>query len=155
MPSIQKKICLLGDFAVGKTSLIRRYVEGRFEDKYLSTIGTKISRKTVALPTDTEIIDMTMLIWDLAGGEKFDRMTGSYYRGAAGAVIVCDLPRPETLDSIIRYAQDFLGINTNAPLVIVGNKAVLAEQRLISTEELIIAARPWQPPRLRRGRRFR
>ena len=50
MSVMQKKVCLLGDFAVGKTSLVRRYVEGRFDDKYLSTIGVKISRKTLSKP---------------------------------------------------------------------------------------------------------
>ncbi|MBK8429800.1 MAG: hypothetical protein IPL28_00260 [Chloroflexi bacterium] len=64
MNTIQKKVCLLGDFAVGKTSLVRRFVEGRFDDRYLSTIGVKISRKTI---TRAEYI-LNLLVWDLGRG---------------------------------------------------------------------------------------
>jgi len=133
MASLQKKICLLGDYAVGKTSLIRQFVEGKFEDKYLSTIGTKISRKKINVSNATQL---TMLIWDLAGGEKFDHMMRNYYRGAAGAIIVCDLTRPDTLSALLKYAQDFWGINAQTPLVIVGNKVDLVDQRMITDEDL-------------------
>lgn len=132
MPSVQKKICLLGDFAVGKTSLIRRFIEGIFEDKYLSTIGTKISRKVLTVQDKT----LTLLIWDLAGGEKFSRIMNSYYRGAAGAILVCDLTRTETLPILSRYAEDFWRVNRKAPLIIVGNKVDLVDQRAISDADL-------------------
>ena len=136
MPSVQKKICLLGDFAVGKTSLIRRFTEGIFEDRYLSTIGTKISRKVLSVQDTT----ITLLIWDLAGGEKFSRVMNSYYRGASGAILVCDLTRKETLSILVRYAEDFWSLNPQTPLVVVGNKVDLVEQRAISTPELTAVA---------------
>jgi small GTP-binding protein len=132
MPTIQKKVCLLGDFAVGKTSLIRRFIEGIFEDKYLSTIGTKVDRKNITL----DQVNLTMMIWDLAGGEKFGPMMSSYYRGASGAVLVCDLTRTETLQRLVAYAQDFWGVNPNTPLVIVGNKVDLVELRAITDDAL-------------------
>ena len=132
MPSVQKKICLLGDFAVGKTSLIRRFTEGIFEDKYLSTIGTKISRKILPIRNTT----LTLLIWDLAGGEEFSRVMHSYYRGASGAILVCDLTRKETLPILTRYAEDFRSINPHTPLVVVGNKVDLLEQQAIPPSEL-------------------
>ena len=132
MPSVQKKICLLGDFAVGKTSLIRRFIEGIFEDKYLSTIGTKISRKVITIQDYT----LTLLIWDLAGSEKFSRMMHSYYRGASGAILVCDLTRIETLTTLAGYAEDFWRLNAGTPLVVVGNKVDLVEQRTISDKDL-------------------
>ena len=91
MAIIQKKICLLGEFAVGKTSLIRRYVEDKFSDKYLSSIGVKVSRKNVELGDDT----VKLLIWDLAGGEDYTQ--SSYLMGAAGALLVCDVTRADTL----------------------------------------------------------
>ena len=72
MHTVQKKVCLLGDFAVGKTSLIRRFVEGRFDDRYLSTIGVKISRKTVTRADHL----LNLLIWDLAGGDEEVLMVG-------------------------------------------------------------------------------
>ncbi|MDM8526812.1 Rab family GTPase [Anaerolineales bacterium HSG24] len=144
MSSLQKKVCLLGEFAVGKTSLVRRFIEGVFEDKYLSTIGTKVSRKKFQFSKGTQNIGLTMLIWDLAGGEKFDRMMRNYYRGSAGAIIVCDLTRPETTQALERYAQDFWSINANAPLVVVGNKADLVDERRVSDEELAVAAKKCQ-----------
>ncbi len=132
MASIQKKVCLLGDFAVGKTSLVRRFVEGIFEDKYLSTIGAKIDRKEMSI----HHASLTLLIWDLAGGEKFNRVVHSYYRGAAGAILVCDVTRLETLGSLEHYAHDFRSVNPGAPFVIVGNKTDLADERRISDTEL-------------------
>ena len=73
MVTLSKKVCLLGDFAVGKTSLVRRFVYDLFDDKYVSTIGVKVSRKTVILTRDDDIVDLTMMLWDLAGGEEFAR----------------------------------------------------------------------------------
>ena len=136
MPSIQKKICLLGDFAVGKTSLVRRFVQGIFEDKYLSTVGVKVDRKSLLISTEAQTVELTMLVWDLAGGEKFDHVMNSYYRGSAGAVLVCDLTRTETLPVLTQYARDFWSINPHTPLLIVGNKVDLAEQRAIPDANL-------------------
>lgn len=121
MQLIQKKICLLGDFAVGKTSLVRRYVEGSFSDQYLSTIGVKISRKILA----RESYQLNLMIWDLAGGEHFSGHDRNYLRGAAGAVLVCDLTRPETLPILHSYAKQMRETNPNASMVIAGNKSDL------------------------------
>ena len=132
MLSIQKKICLLGDFAVGKTSLVRRFVEGVFEDKYLSTIGARVSRKVLAVCG----VPLTLLVWDLAGEEKFAGVMNSYYRGAAGGIIVCDLTRADTFPSLMNQAQAFWRVNPQAPLGVAGNKVDLLEQRVITDAEL-------------------
>ena len=143
MSSIQKKICLLGDFAVGKTSLVRRFIEDIFEDKYLSTIGVKVSRKVVTVQGRS----VALLVWDIAGDEKFTRVMRSYYRGAAGAILVCDLTRVETLPSLKEYVQTFWQINPQTPVVVVGNKSDLREQCVIAGTALAdIAAQldaPW------------
>ncbi len=146
MTVIQKKVCLLGDFAVGKSSLVRRFVEGIFEDKYLSTIGAKVDRKIVSLQTESQATNLTLLLWDLAGGEKFDRVMSSYYRGAAGAVLVCDLTRPETLQAMVNYTRDFWSVNPRTPIVIVGNKVDLVEKRAITDDELAAVAGRYQLP---------
>lgn len=143
---LNKKICLLGDFAVGKTSLIRRFVYDKFDDSYLSTIGVKISRKALNLTVAGKPLALNMLIWDLAGGEEFSSAMLNYYRGAAGAIIVCDLTRELTLDKMREYARTFLEVNTAAPLVFVGNKVDLAEERVISDEDLALAAQPHNAP---------
>lgn len=129
---VQKKICLLGDFAVGKTSLIRRFVEGRFDDRYLSTIGVKISRKSMALAD----FNLNLLIWDLAGGDDFSKSGASYLRGAVAALIVCDLTRPDSLAGYQFYTSQMRQINPDAALLFAGNKADLTEERAISNEEI-------------------
>lgn len=136
MSAIQKKVCLLGDFAVGKTSLIRRYVEGRFEDKYLSTIGVKISRKVVQRPDH----DLNLLIWDLAGGDDIDQLSRRYLLGAVGALLVCDLTRPETLGIIEKYARIMREVNRDSALVLACNKVDLEAERAIDDEALAAAA---------------
>ena len=132
--TIQKKICLLGDFAVGKTSLVRQFVEGKFDDRYLSTIGVKISRKAISRPYGM----LNLLVWDLAGNNGFDKMAeSSYLKGAAGALIVCDLTRRETLNAFERYARQMLAVNQNISLVFVANKVDLADERVISDADLL------------------
>lgn len=133
---VQKKICLLGDFAVGKTSLMRRYVEGRFDDKYLSTIGVKISRKTIF----RDYGQLNLLIWDMTGGDDIGTQArASYLRGAAGALVVCDLTRRETLTIFERYASQMRALNPSTPLVLVGNKVDLAAERVIMDTDLQLA----------------
>jgi len=131
MNVIQKKICLLGEFAVGKTSLVRRFVEGRFDDKYLSTIGVKISRRSLTRTYGT----LNLLVWDLAGGDEFSSQS-SYLRGTAGALIVCDLTRRETLGAFARYTQQVRAIVATTPLVFVGNKVDLVNERALSDADL-------------------
>lgn len=136
MISLSKKVCLLGDFAVGKTSLVRRFVYNLFEDKYFSTIGVKVSRKVVAVPRGDEIIELTLMLWDLAGSEEFDDVRISYMRGATGAVAVCDLTRPETLASLTDYAQTLRRVSPQAQLILAANKVDLADQAGASAEQI-------------------
>lgn len=142
MRMIQKKVCLLGDFAVGKTSLIRRFVEGRFDDKYLTTVGVVVSRKTVEYSDKT----VNLLIWDLAGGRDF-RQSG-YLIGVAGALIVCDLTRVSTLSSYYENADQLRQFNPEVKLVLLANKSDLIDERAIPEEQLITWARELESPLL-------
>jgi len=143
MSAVQKKVCLLGDFAVGKTSLVRRYVEGRFDEKYLSTIGVKISRKVLQRPDH----ELNLLIWDLAGGDDIDQLSRRYLLGAVGALLVCDLTRPETLDILGQYIGVMHEVNRNSVLILAGNKADLEEELGLGEEQLAAGAErlglPW------------
>ncbi len=127
MSVITKKICLLGDFSVGKTSLIRRFVEGKFSDNYLSTVGVKISRKSLIIRKKTKLSEVHLLVWDLEGHTKFKSITTSYLKGSSGAIIVADLTRPDTLNSLDKHIELFLAINPNATIVIALNKADLIQ----------------------------
>lgn len=116
---IQKKICLLGGFAVGKTSLIRRFVTGMFSELYQTTIGVSIEKKTLIVDDR----NVTLMIWDLYGEDDFQNMRESYLRGSSGYILVADGMRQSTLDTaeaLHRLAQSTLG---PVPFVLMVNKA--------------------------------
>lgn len=142
MMKYSKKICLVGEFSVGKTSLVRRFVTGRFDDSYLSTIGAKVSRKTV----ETERSTFDFYIWDLAGGKDFEHVMESYYSGAAGALIVCDLTRHETLSALTRFAELLRAQNPAIELVFVGNKVDLEADQQIDEASMRDAAERFLAP---------
>mgnify|MGYP003676241088 CR=1 FL=1 len=100
---LQRKVCLIGSFAVGKTSLLQRFVYSRFSDKYLTTVGVKIDRKIV--PTSRGSV--SLILWDLAGEDEFQSLQTSYLRGGAGFVVVIDCTRNETLQQA-RTHLDYL-----------------------------------------------
>lgn len=89
---IQKKVCLLGASGVGKTSLVRQYVEGIFSDKYLTSIGVKIDKKTV----DVDGGMVQLMLWDIEGVDCYAGFNPRYLRGAASAIIVVDHTRPQS-----------------------------------------------------------
>ena len=130
---IQKKICMLGDFSVGKTSLVKRFVSGIYDDAYLSTIGVTLSRKPISL---SDSVAVNLIIWDLAGGDEFTGIQANYLIGAAGALLVCDLTRPSTLQTAEKYAEVILTINPNAQLILLGNKADLVQESILTTQDL-------------------
>ena len=126
---IKKKVCMLGAFAAGKTSLVQRYVTGVFSEKYLTTIGVKIDKKTVELNGQK----IELLLWDIHGEDKFQKVQSSYLRGAAGYFLVVDGSRRDTLETahILRYrAEEAIG---NVPFIIVVNKADLKIEWEIDT----------------------
>jgi small GTP-binding protein len=137
---LTKKVCLLGDFSVGKTSLVRRFVEGCFDERYLSTIGAKVDRKVLKVPTPEGELILTLMLWDLAGGPGVGPVAPSYYRGASGAVIACDLTRPETAAGVLRYAEGFLAANPSAALVLAANKLDLVDRPCLAEDDLAAVA---------------
>ncbi len=130
MGVLKQKICLLDTFAVGKTSLVQRFVNDRFGDKYLTTIG--ISKKLMPPVHGGQAgsaAQHEFLIWDVAGLEKFDPVALNYFRGASGALAIADLTRPETVDQLAIIGNKFLSVNPRAALVIIGNKLDLIKDR--------------------------
>ncbi len=120
---IQKKICMLGAFAVGKTSLVKQYVSGIFSEKYHTTVGVKIDKKVLEVAGNP----MTLILWDLHGEDEFQKIRASYLRGSSGYLLVVDGTRLKTLEvveQLHRMAQEILG---EVPFVLVINKADLRD----------------------------
>ncbi len=118
---IRKKISMLGAFAAGKTSLVRRFVDGLFSEKYHTTVGVKIDRKDVQLDGET----VTLLLWDLAGEDEFQRVRLSYLRGSAGLLFVVDGTRRGTLDQVKQLRQQAEDTVGAVPAVVALNKSDL------------------------------
>lgn len=134
---IKKKICMLGTLAVGKTSLVRRFVSNTFSDKYLSTIGVKIEQRELTLNSE----DLTLVLWDLHGDDQFKRLETSYLRGASGYFLVGDVTRKdsfEALKEIHLRAREALG---EVPYVVLLNKVDLlgAGEELVGKDYSLIA----------------
>lgn len=129
MAIISKKICTIGDFSVGKTSLIRRFVEGKFSDRYLSTVGVKISRKPLEVTRPTgENTSVQLLIWDLEGHTKFKSIAPSYLQGSSGAFFVADVTRLETIERLGEHLDLFFSVNPKGVAIAGLNKSDLLEK---------------------------
>lgn len=124
------KLCLLGDGAVGKTSLVRRFVFDVFDDKYLMSFGTKVSKKSLMVGE----VNLDLMIWDILGQKSQESLHAAYYRGAAGALAVCDFTRPETMKNLRGWLDSFRSVAGDMPVMILGNKADL--ERTFTTAEL-------------------
>jgi small GTP-binding protein len=125
--TVMKKICMLGDPAVGKTSLVARFVFSLFDDKYIETIGAKVTKRTMALehlPTKQRF-RLKLMIWDIAGQKTLDFIKPTYYRDAEGALLVADLTRKETLTNVSRWASSIRDVCGPIPVVIMVNKSDL------------------------------
>lgn len=129
---IQKKICLLGASSVGKTSLVKQFVEGIFNEKYLTTIGVKIDKKMVSV----ENKQVQLMIWDIEGNDRYNAFQERYLRGAAGYIIVVDQTRVSSLSEgldIHTLARQV----THCPAILAINKNDLAETWRLDDNENI------------------
>jgi small GTP-binding protein len=121
---IQKKICMVGVFGTGKTSLVQRFVHSLFTDKYHSTVGVKIDRKSV----DLDGTAVNLVLWDLAGRDDSEDISTSYLRGAAGIFYVVDGTRRETFDQILEIKEIVQGAIGVVPSMVALNKKDLVDE---------------------------
>lgn len=129
---IQKKICLLGSFSVGKTSLIQRYVNSMFSEKYLTTVGVKIDKKEIMLGDE----HLNLMIWDIAGEDAFSSIRPAHLRGLSGYVIVIDGTRQQSFDvamSVHQMVQKNMG---ELPVVFALNKSDLKDQWILGRDHV-------------------
>jgi small GTP-binding protein len=125
MKEIIRKVCILGNPSVGKTSLVRRYVLDIFDDKYIPSIGMKATKKKILLKDGS--VSLTLMIWDILGS-KTSRFDSVYYKGVEGAIVVCDITRKDTMESIPKWVSGLFDITSEIPVVLIANKVDLKEK---------------------------
>ena len=130
---ISKKVILTGSFGVGKTSLFNQFIHNKFSDKYLTTIGVKVSKKVIQVEGE----ELSILLWDIAGEVSQDKVPHSYFLGAYGVIYVFDLTRPTTYKNIVEdiaYLKKILSKNKlNVTVKIVGNKKDLVTDEQVAS----------------------
>lgn len=138
---IQKKVCMLGAYAVGKTSLVARFVRSIFSEKYHTTVGVMIDKKTVVAGER----EVTMILWDLAGEDDFYQVRMSYLRGSAGYLLVADGTRRSTLEKAIELQKRCETEIGNVPFILVINKLdVIDDWEINETDLSELSARGWE-----------
>jgi len=120
---LQKKICMLGSFAVGKTSLVRRFVEGFYSDVYQTTVGVKIDKKNIQMNGG----EVSLILWDIYGEDDYQKMRWSYLRGASGYLLVADGTRKATLEKARQLEERAREEAGAIPFVFVINKCDLLQ----------------------------
>ena len=120
---LKKKICMLGAFAVGKTSLVKRFVKSIFDEKYLTTVGVKIDKKTVHLNRR----EVVLMLWDLEGQDAYHQIRTSYVRGASGYLLVADGTRAETVTEALELRDRVEREVGTVPYLLLLNKNDLTE----------------------------
>ncbi len=133
---LKVKICLVGDSSVGKTSLIRRYVMDIFDDKYITTLGTKVSKKRIMIRNRDSEFDLTLSIWDVLGQKDFKGIHAMAFKGAKGTLLVCDLTRKETLNNLTNWVSHIKAVTGQIPMIILANKSDLTSEYAFTEAEL-------------------
>jgi small GTP-binding protein len=137
---IQKKVCMLGSFSVGKTSLVRRFVDSIFDEKYHTTIGVKVDKKIVKASGE----DVTLVLWDIHGEDVYQKMRMSYLRGMSGYLLVADGTRRQTLDDALSLNERVVQEFGRLPALLLLNKYDLTDQwEIDSSQTAKLTAAGW------------
>jgi small GTP-binding protein len=129
---IKKKICLLGSYAVGKTSLVRKYVSSIFDESYHATLGVKVDSKAVKVGEQ----QLQLMIWDIAGAEDYFTVPMSYVRGSAGYLLVVDSTRAQTVERGMDIVRQISGELGPLPALVMLNKVDLVDQFQLTDDVL-------------------
>lgn len=146
---VKSKICLIGEKAVGKTSLIRQYVTNMFDDRYITTVGTKVSKKEMLIkkPEHGFDVQIDMTIWDIMGEKGFrELLKDAYFYGANGILGVADITREKTLDDLDDWIDSTLKTAGKIPLLIAINKTDLEEAVQVGDKEVLQLAKAFNCP---------
>ena len=145
---MKSKICLVGEHAVGKTSLIRRFVLDEFDDRYIVTLGAKVSKKELTFPMkDGTLVHMDMTIWDIMGSKGFrELLREAYFHGAQGILATCDTTRYETLEDLDSWVESVFRTVGEIPVVFAINKADLKDQAAFGEDQIKLATEGFDAP---------
>ncbi len=151
MPTVRRmktKLAFMGEGGVGKTSLIRRFVLDEFQDTYMHTIGTKVSKIELTVPYDADTeIQMDMSIFDIMGQHGFrDLIKETYFHGASALMAVCDLTRLDSLTALSTWIASALEVSGDVPVFILANKKDLEDRRAYGETEIAKIAEPFHAP---------
>ncbi len=135
---VKLKICMAGEAAVGKTSLIRRYVLDEYDDRYVATLGTKITKKTLTVhESGAAAARVDMILWDIMGTSTLrELLKEAYYHGAQGILAVADLTRRDTLGALDEWSRSIRSVAGNIPTFGVVSKADLEASRALPAADV-------------------
>jgi len=122
----------VGDFAVGKTTLIINFTEKTFRGMYVPTVGVQFTKKTITIDDD----EVELTIWDIAGQDKFAKVRQTFYENSAGFLIVYDTTRKTTIENIKMWYDDVVKNTEEIPCIIVGNKKDLVDERQVNEDDV-------------------
>ncbi|MFQ5987125.1 MAG: Rab family GTPase [Thermoplasmata archaeon] len=148
-PRIKLKVCLAGEVAVGKTSLIRRYVHDTFDDRYLATMGAKVTKRVLSLkmPGSKQQGHVDLTIWDIMGDKGVrDLLKEAYFRGSQGILAVCDVTRPETLPELQGWRKSVEKVAGKIPAYVLANKVDLVDEARLEESEVASFSQGWGSP---------
>ena len=137
---MKAKVCLVGEAAVGKTSLVRRFVLDEFDDRYVTTLGAKVSKWEMEFEFGEKSVRMDMTVWDIMGERDFpELLRGAYFAGTRGVLAVCDVTRYSTLKGLDEWIESVFRAAGEMPVVYAVNKTDLRDEVLIMYGEKEIA----------------
>ncbi|UCH89466.1 MAG: GTP-binding protein [Thermoplasmata archaeon] len=139
MPNVQnyvKKVVLIGDESVGKTSMIRRFVLDKFDDRYISTLGTKVTKRNLTIREGSSVNNITFMIWDIMGQKRFEKIQSVAFKNAHGSFIVCDVTKKDSLEHIEVWLDLLYRVTRDIPLVLLANKIDLEEQCVVQEDDV-------------------
>lgn len=148
---MKAKVCLVGEAAVGKTSLVRRFVINEFDDRYITTLGARVSKKEMRLDLTKEhaAVELDLTIWDIMGerGVK-DLLQEAFFHGTKGVLAVCDITRYSTLGELDHWIDSVFQVAGQVPVVYAVNKLDLRDEVLLffGEEEVRAAAAAYDAP---------
>ena len=146
---LKSKVCLVGEKAVGKTSLIARYVKDMFSDRYIVTIGTKVSKRTITVRSEERDLDVTveLTIWDIMGEKGFrELLKDAYFYGANGILAVCDMTRLQTLEDLDDWIDPVVKIVGDVPVYVAVNKVDLGEAAQVGEDAVRAFSKAYGAP---------